>query len=93
VNPLHLHLLGMRNSPTGYGTHWNIQDYQISQDKVRLVRNVGIFWYIGLGYRISLYPHAFARAQPNVNINFFNFLIFGGAYDTEQLTWLAHCIS
>jgi hypothetical protein len=43
----------MRNSPTDYGTHWNIRDYQISQDKVRLVRNVeeyGIFWYIGLGY-------------------------------------------
>jgi len=37
----------------------------------RLVSNVeeyGIFWYIGLGGRISLYPHTFARAQPNVNI-------------------------
>ena len=33
-------LLEMRNSPTDYGTHWNIQDYPISQDKVRLVSNV-----------------------------------------------------
>jgi len=43
----------MRNSPTDCGTHWNIQDYWIGQDKIRLVRNVeeyGIFWYIGLGY-------------------------------------------
>jgi len=47
---LHQDYLGMRNLPTD---HWNIRDYRISQDKVRLVRNMeeyGIFWYIGLGY-------------------------------------------
>jgi hypothetical protein len=43
-------VLGMRNSATDYGTHWNIWDYRISQDKVRLAEEYGIFWYIGLGY-------------------------------------------
>jgi hypothetical protein len=40
----------MRNLPTDYGTHWNIRDYRISQDKVRNMEEYGIFWYIGLGY-------------------------------------------
>jgi hypothetical protein len=47
LSPNDQEVLGMRNSPTDCGTHWNIRDYQISQE-------CGRIWNI-LVHRVRVY--------------------------------------